>query len=279
MNVRVRTGLASEAGDWDMGFHHHDDYEVSAVFHGTGMFQCQGTTIPLSPGSLVLIPPNVPHRYWATAPIRFGIIQAGPLSQRLVDEFYRLTKRHESNVLRLSRHDIALYESMFQNWLYVASRVNRNNQAMLETWLQLFFVFLADQSKSQDVPITMEDAAEYIRSHLSEELRMADLATRLGMAESTFRRLFKTYYQMSPKQYQQKCRLEEAKWLLRSTKESMSQIAETIGFASLHSFSAWFQRVENAAPTEWRTLQQSGVVSHCAQPEEEHLLDAHVVDR
>ncbi|MFB5190628.1 AraC family transcriptional regulator [Alicyclobacillus fastidiosus] len=262
--MRVRTGLASESGDWDMGFHDHDDYELSAVFHGTGMFQCQGSTTSLSPGSLVLIPPNVPHRYWATTPIRFGIIQAGPLSQRLVDEFYRLTQCREPNVLRLSRHDIELYESMFHNWLNVASRVDGDNSTMLEAWLQLFFVFLAEQSKSRDVPITIEDAAEYIRSHLSGELRMADLATRLGMAESTFRRLFKTYYQMSPKQYQQKCRLEEAKWLLRSTKASMLQIAETIGFASLHTFSAWFQSVEGTAPTVWRKLQQSGAVSPSA---------------
>jgi transcriptional regulator GlxA family with amidase domain len=81
------------------------------------------------------------------------------------------------------------------------------------------------------------------------------LAQSASLSESGFRKLFKKAYGVTPKQYQQSCRMTEAKWLLRSSGKSIQGIAELIGFKNMHSFSTWFQQQEGKPPSEWRKMQ------------------------
>jgi len=64
--------------------------------------------------------------------------------------------------------------------------------------------------------------------------------------------LFKDLYGVSPKKYQQNCRYEVARRLLETTDRRIDQIAAAVGFESISSFSAWFRKIQQTSPTEWR---------------------------
>ena len=259
MTIRVRTSAANFSAHWDMGFHEHPDVEMSTVFEGKGQFWHGSLCIPVSTGSVVVIPSNVPHRYNSSTGIRFGILHADGLPEPLLNEFHRLQKNKQPEVLHLSRSDVRLYESMFRDWLRSVSQNNNNrNHATLEAWLRLLFSFVRDQSRVSEFPLTLESAADYIRSNIYRDIHMDDVAKQFGMSVSTFRRLFRNSYGMAPKQYYQMCRLEEATWLLRTTDRSIQEVAMAVGFESLHGFSAWFRDLTGLPPTEWRRAEQNG---------------------
>lgn len=66
-------------------------------------------------------------------------------------------------------------------------------------------------------------------------------------------RHFQAVLGVTPKQYQQQCRLREAERLLRTTRQSITSIALELGFNSSQHFSAVFHRERGECPSSCRS--------------------------
>ena len=86
---------------------------------------------------------------------------------------------------------------------------------------------------------------------------MADLATRLGISERHMRRIFDTYWGVSPLQYLQTRRLLMAKRMLTDTQLPVAQIASLSGFGSLRRFNACFVAHYRLQPRQLRQARQA----------------------
>lgn len=255
-SVHISTAIVEYDRRWEMGFHQHERIEISAVLEGEGRFEYGDTVIPLEAGDVVLIPPDLRHRFWSTGPIRFAILHVGHLNKECKELLQALTSSDSPKLFHLTTLDMEMYESMFRNWLRVISGPLKEREKYVATWIRLFLLMLLQYSETRSKPLSVSNAAEYIRSHLKSTLHIYELAKLSGLSESSFRRVFQSTYGISPKQYQQECRLSEAKWLLRSTNKSIQLISEGVGFLSIHAFSSWFQKIEGVSPGEWRKQQQ-----------------------
>lgn len=99
----------------------------------------------------------------------------------------------------------------------------------------------------------MEKAREYIDAHItSPDLSVKGVADAFKMSESHFRYSFKAMHNMSPTQYIQQKRICLAKALLRDTSDSLTHIAESIGFSSIYYFSEAFKKEIECSPSEYR---------------------------
>lgn len=65
---------------------------------------------------------------------------------------------------------------------------------------------------------------------------------------------------MSPIQYVQTLRLEESKYLLRTTDFAIKQIALITGFSSLGYFSQRFSKAEGMSPAKYRVMAQNKLI-------------------
>ena len=93
----------------------------------------------------------------------------------------------------------------------------------------------------------------YIECNLSNpELTIANISEAAGFSEVHFRKLFKIYYGVSPKQYVQNLRLGRAKKLLESTNDPISKIAGSCGFSTIFYFSKLFKDKVGCSPYEYR---------------------------
>lgn len=99
---------------------------------------------------------------------------------------------------------------------------------------------------------TLRKVLEYIRSHLSEDLAIADLAKVAGMSSYYFLRLFKQSMYVTPRQYIIQQRIEQAKELLRSRKLSISDIALQCGFTSQSHLSNLFRQATETTPKAYQ---------------------------
>ncbi|KIL40515.1 hypothetical protein SD70_13205 [Gordoniibacillus kamchatkensis] len=259
--IAIKSGIVSHDRGWDMGFHAHDDAEFSVVLEGQGMVQAGELTLPIAAGHVVLIPPCLPHRFWSVTPIRFGVFQANRMTPSLLQLFGRLALPGKLSLVALPRSELDMYETLYRSFLKIASRPLADRADCYGTWTRVLLLFLLQHASRTDHAASVPDAADYIRGNLNRDIRVAELAKRTKLSESAFRSAFTAAYGMSPKQYQQQCRLTEAKWLLRSSDKPIKQIAEAVGFASVHSFSRWFMLQEGAAASDWRKEQQADLLS------------------
>ena len=92
----------------------------------------------------------------------------------------------------------------------------------------------------------------WLRAHLSEPLRVTDLATHCGFGVRRFHQLFDEAFGTTPHRYLQKLRLDTALMLLREPRNTLADIALAVGFADQSAFTHAFTKRFGRAPGQWR---------------------------
>ena len=95
---------------------------------------------------------------------------------------------------------------------------------------------------------------KWLRAHLSEPLRVADLAVHCGFGERRFHQLFDEAFGTTPHRYLQGLRLDTALMLLCDPRLTLTEIALTVGFADQSAFTHAFTRRFGLAPGQWRAM-------------------------
>ncbi len=92
---------------------------------------------------------------------------------------------------------------------------------------------------------------------LREKFAERRLAAEVGLSTSQLDRLFLKQFHLTPRQYLEGKRVEEAKNLLRSAPLSIKQITYEVGFDSPPSFSRWFRQKTGLSPLEFQKSDES----------------------
>lgn len=93
---------------------------------------------------------------------------------------------------------------------------------------------------------------EYINEHLSQGIKLEDLASSIGITQFHFSRLFKQSTGMSPHQYVMQQRIEKAKQLLRKIDIPIADIALDCGFSSQSHLGKYFRQLTGMTPRKYR---------------------------
>lgn len=72
------------------------------------------------------------------------------------------------------------------------------------------------------------------------------------MSVSGLEKLFKRKFRMTPGEYRQNCRVEQAKYLLKHTENSLKEIAYQLGYCNPYYFSSEFRRMTGFSPSSFR---------------------------
>jgi len=97
-----------------------------------------------------------------------------------------------------------------------------------------------------------QDICDYVSWHLTENLKVSQVANYFGYNEKYLTTFFKQRAGISLKQYILQIKMERAKADLSETTEPVSQIAFRLGFADAHNFSNAFRKVTGLSPSEYR---------------------------
>ena len=96
----------------------------------------------------------------------------------------------------------------------------------------------------------------YINQHYMEDISVNQMINACGLSKSTLLRDLTAFTGMAPMQYIHHLRLNRAAILLTG-RESVSDIAFSVGYNSLSSFNRHFLHEYGMSPSKWRTLQKS----------------------
>jgi transcriptional regulator GlxA family with amidase domain len=96
------------------------------------------------------------------------------------------------------------------------------------------------------------DLAGWIRGHLSDNLTVEAIAERTNLSPRHFARKFKNVFGITPADFVEELRLDEARWMLVNAGDSIAKVAHSVGYSTDDTFRRAFERRFGVAPAEYR---------------------------
>lgn len=97
-----------------------------------------------------------------------------------------------------------------------------------------------------------ESVVQYIHKNYAKKISVEDIAVALNFHQSHLNRCLKKVFNSSVYNYLLEYRLQKAMELIVYTNESVSAIAELVGFSESRGFSVAFKKYYGASPTDFR---------------------------
>lgn len=227
------------------------DYYLLYMTEGRMPFFCNGQTGELlTPGSLIIIPPRTPYKYYSEAdhPIKYFFVHftgfyAGEYLKRY--GFRDLPFRYDGE---LNPDIITKFQDLLYSFVAQKSFLNEELAARADSVLRaLARTVLREQS-----PDKISRSLRYINRHYQEDIRISDLAQTEYLSVSRYIAVFREAMGMPPSQYLIRVRLNAACVLLRESDYSVKEIGSMVGYHEPHYFYNLFKRNIGMSPGEYR---------------------------
>lgn len=251
-----------------LAVHQHQWHEFAFVQSGQVRWEVEGNPIlHLLPGHMALIQPATLHRG------EFNIVRPSKIMWLFVDcnatNATRYTPFDSSAVLdihnRLSAAGNKVGPSpaemhrLSEDFL-VVSKQHSNRNDKLDFWrgrtmacdmLLCGLRALAD-AEAPSMNSTIAGLREAMDANPADTHRVQKLAKDAGLSKSRFTELFRREVGQSPMDYLNRLKCKKAADLLEDKKNSVSEVAATLGFSSSQYFANCFRRYLGVSPSNYR---------------------------
>ena len=232
-----------------------DEYQFVFILSGKGVMETKKSQYRIRPGTIMIIRPGEYHRYkpdlrdgWHEYFIGFSGI--------LVNHFYLQNQVfiNEDIIVTSTVQPIAsIFDEIFQQ---VHKELPGFQQIISGLILQLFGQLIADKMNvdfsGKPIADSIQKARIYIRGHVEEHIDLKALAHQYHISYASFRKQFKKYTGMAPRQYHMELKIRRAKELLLTTDLTISEIADQLQFESVHYFSRYFRKKTDLSPSSFK---------------------------
>lgn len=217
------------------------------VEQGGGILQTENETIEMQPGTVYLLPPELPVSHSCPSYMVKLFFHLELLSPGHSDIFLghrgilRMPVEHS-----LLAECIALYES--QSY-YSCLKLKQYLYSLL---LQLYQQLPLFAAQMPFYSAHVLDTIRYIHHHLSAQLTVAELAKRRYVSHTTLNRLFRAELGKTVGKYIDDQLIKQARALLCNTTLSIADISSRLSFSDQFYFSKKFKAASGLTPLQYR---------------------------
>lgn len=247
----------------------HDFWEFVYVDRGEVNVMADKKGYTLGCGEIIFHKPNEYHNIWPNGGVANTVIMSFSCHDGAMDFF-------KNKILHLSESQkkilgilISLGEKTFVGPMDLVEyeKLKRQqgcfegNEQLIGNYLEIFLIELLREHEtvnriSDKVRIyhdqeIVRHLKSYMENHLRDNLTFNDLTGELRYSKSYLTRLFRKETGFGIMEYYQHLRITEAKKLIAERSLSYTQIADLLGFSSIHYFSACFKKQTGMAPREY----------------------------
>lgn len=222
---------------------------------GSGTLTVNGISYHQSAGSIFYIAPKVPHEYypnnncWTSHWIVF----------RGVNLAETMTSLGFPDFVEADNVNLEMLQGIFKRIINAANNsvdgAEKCSELLYEYILVARKILISkyDMQTMGTIGIA-ENAVKYIDEHYADDITLPTLADFCGISLQHFDRVFKAKTGMRPMEYVARRRVSQAKLLLSSSDNSISNISRIVGYSDNNYFGIVFRKYEGVSPTEFRKL-------------------------
>ncbi|MDM7480937.1 MAG: AraC family transcriptional regulator [Halomonas sp.] len=235
--------------------HAHDFHQIVITLCGSSEFEIEWLGGRVNAFSGCIVPANHEHYYSGSGHNRQLILD-------LPEDAPALTGEHRELVALFDAPRFFALDSALRHYLtFVESELARgfDNSAtsfqqdrLAATLLGSLKARLGAEPSAAQRRIDLHQIDRFIRRHLADELRVADLAKLACLSEAHFSERFRAQTGLSPWQYVRRQRLHAARQLILQSRLPLTDIAIQTGFANQSALSHAFRSSYGASPRQLR---------------------------
>ncbi len=211
------------------------------VVDGEGFFN--GKKVKKGEGFYIF--PDMEHEYFSSEnkPWKyFFIILYGEYAQKICEKY-----------IDMNENGIFEFGFMAKLLSLCGQILNRGTISNTEALSHFFMLMSYHETKTmKNVNRHIHNAEVYIKSHLNQKLYIKAIAAEINIDDRYLYNLFIKHKRISPKQYINDLKVERACSLLVNTSNSVSKIADSLGFDDVFAFSKFFSKKMGVSPTKYR---------------------------
>lgn len=119
-----------------------------------------------------------------------------------------------------------------------------------------FLLYTPINVHSRNYATIAEESITYINEHFRENITVEGLASRAGLSQYHFIRIFKKETGFTPHEYLVNTRIATARYLLKNSRLPVKDICYATGFSSESVFCGAFKRRQGMTPNQYRSSEQ-----------------------
>ena len=105
--------------------------------------------------------------------------------------------------------------------------------------------------------------SEFIEKNYLNNITLSDLSAEFHYSKNHIINIFKKEYKITPIQYANRLKIEQAERLLETTSEDIMLISQKSGFSDYPHFYKTFLKKNGVTPTEWRNKKRMNPGNRC----------------
>lgn len=240
-----------------------NEYQLLYITHGKGVFEssnCKQTEI--KEGNMFLLFPDEWHLYSPDAQTGWDEYWIGfkgvNMDNRCIQNFF--SKQKPVFNIGINEEIVHLYKQALLAAEQQATGFQQLLAGIVNHLLGLAYS-LNKHSSFEDLNVIRQinKSKVIMLEHLQEGITLEEVAQRVAMSYSWFRRIFKQYTGFSPHQYLLELKIQKAKDLLTTTNMSIKEIAFSAGFDNSEHFSSVFRNKTQLTPVSYRKLSRGHI--------------------
>lgn len=231
-------------------------YLLHVVYEGRGKYYAPEQVYDVHAGQIFLIYPGVTTTYQADAedPWTYGWIGFSGHRAEVILSQLGFSPDH----LVLTVEEIEPLRQCILNMMEL-HRITYANELLRTAELLRFFAHIAEHQSGieRSVPGYSKSAyaqlaIRYLDCNFMKNIKIAELADRIGVDRSYLTKSFRDEYHISPQEYLIRLRMEKAAQMLTEGTDPVSVIALKVGYADAQAFSKIFKQRTGCSPSDYR---------------------------
>ena len=232
-----------------------NSYDFLYITEGGGIYKSYNIAQEIKVGSIIIIKSGEKVEFTPTLGKQTSYFHISVVCLQYTLFLEKIDLFQKTPIANIGQN--VIIENIFRNMMQILKENKSGAQAVLNTSLLLAlsianYKLLNCHEKEDPTIEKINTAVEILRNDATAKISPEEVAKRIGISYSLFRRIFKENMGTSPAQYQMDIRLKRAQELLTTTNFSIARIADKLCFTDTAQFSTFFRKRQNMTPREYR---------------------------
>lgn len=221
--------------------HSHKNYEIMLYLEGEGYMDTALGKVPFSPGTIIIVPPNIRHG---------SVSQSGFKNISIEGEFDRCLCFNEVKILS----DNESQEGKTLAQIIYANRYGKS--AYIASLCSAYICFIMQRL---ELDSTMQRSVQKVISEISQnafdsQINLPLILSKSGYSEDYIRSCFKHATGKTPNEFLTDIRIGRACFLIDVYRDelSLTEISERCGYSDYVYFSKKFKSILGVSPREYK---------------------------